>query len=245
MLLATACKKDSLTNEFADDNATVNVPSNPLDIDPGKIIDTTKRIVIIGSSTAAGFGASVADSCWAGRLNAKLVRDKKPFKLINLGKGGYTTFQLMQTGSSPASIRPKPDTNRNVTAALKYNPSLVIINLPTNDIALNFRDEEIISNYRNIIGQIAAKRIEFIITSTQPRNFQLLDQRKRIKILNDKVLAMFPGHVDDYLRKLSSPTWSILKYYSAGDGIHLNNNGHRVIYQTLVDFPIFKTVVGY
>lgn len=245
VFMASACKKDSLTNEFGDDNLAINIPGNPLDQAPKPPIDTTKFIVVLGSSTAAGFGASVADSCWVGRLYGKLLADKKAIKVVNLGKGGYTTYQLMYTDAPVVPRRPVVDTNKNVTAALKFKPSLVIINLPTNDVAANYRDEEIINNYRLIINVLELNNVQYIITGSQPRNFKTLDQRKRLKILNDKLIAAFPGHIDDYLRKISTATWAIQKNYAAGDGIHLNNNGHKVIFQSLIDFPIFKRVAGY
>ncbi len=246
VIVTSSCKKESLTDEFGNDNVAVNIPSNPLDLDPAKIpVDTTKIVVIIGSSTAAGFGASVADSCWAGRLNGKLIADKKNVKVINLGVGGYTTYKLMPTLTPTLLRRPAVDTNKNVTAAIKFKPALVIINLPSNDIGANFRDEEIIKNYKVIVQPLIDRKIDYIITGTQPRNFKLAEQRTRLKILNDKMISAFPNHIADYLRKLSTPTYALQKLYSAGDGIHLNDKGHKVIYQAVFDFPAFKTFAGY
>ena len=248
VVTSSACKKSSLSadEDLGSFNPVVNVPPNPLGIDPNRPpVDTTKTIVVIGSSTAAGFGATVADSCWAGRMNGKLKADKKGFKVVNLGYGGYTTYQLMPTGFTTTSRRPLVDTNRNVTAALKLKPSLIIINLPSNDIGANFRDEEIMLNYRAMVRLIASSSVPYIITGTQPRNFVTVEQRKRLKTLNDKMIAGFPGHIADYLRKLSTPSYGLFKPYSAGDGIHLNNNGHKIVYQTIFNFPVFKTVANY
>jgi len=242
----TSCKKDSLTDDGFDRNVSpINIPGS-LEIDPVKQDTANKYIVVIGSSTAAGYGASVRDSCWVARLRNKLVADNKRFKVINLGVGGYTTYHLMPTGYvSSVSKRPVVDTNKNVTAALKYHPALVIINLPSNDIAANFRDEEILSNYRVMARTLASSRIDYIVTGSQPRNFPTVEQRKRLKILHDKMIKEYSTHLDDYLNKVSTPTYGIQKYYSAGDGIHLNNNGHRVIYQSIFNFPIFKAVADY
>ncbi|MFD1258370.1 SGNH/GDSL hydrolase family protein [Mucilaginibacter terrae] len=247
IVTASACRKESLTDEdLSNSNLPVNIPSNPLDLDPGKPpVDTTKTIVVLGSSTAAGFGATKADSCWAGRLNGRLLTDKKGFKVVNLGVGGYTTYQLLPTSIAPKPMRPAVDTNKNVTAALKFRPALIIINLPSNDVGANFRDEEIMLNYRAIVRLIASNNIPYIITGTQPRNFVTVQQRKRLKTLNDKMISGFPGHIVDYLRKLSTPTYGLYKTYSAGDGIHLNNNGHKVVYQAIFNFPVFKTVASY
>jgi acyl-CoA thioesterase-1 len=247
IVTASACRKNSLTGEdLGNSNLPINIPSNPLGIDPtAPPIDTTKIIVVLGSSTAAGFGASKADSCWAGRLNGKLMADKKGFKVVNMGVGGYTTYHLLPTSTAPKPWRPAVDTNKNVTAALKLKPSLIIINLPSNDIGANFRDEEIMLNYRAIVRVIASNNVPYIITGTQPRNFITTEQRKRLKTLNDKMISGFPGHIADYLRKLSTPSYNIYRPYSAGDGIHLNNSGHKIIYQTISNFSVFKTVANY
>lgn len=246
LAISSSCKKDSLTDDGFDSSVgPINIPAS-VDPDPIKQDTVNKYIVVIGSSTAAGYGASVRDSCWVARLRSKLVGDNKKFKVINFGVGGYTTYKLMPTGYvSEIEKRPQVDTNRNVTAALKYHPALVIINLPSNDIAANFRDEEILKNYRVIIRTIASSRAEYIITGSQPRNFPAIEQRKRLKIINDKMISEYPTHIDDYFKKISTPTFGILKKYSAGDGIHLNNAGHRVIYQSIYDFPLFKNVADY
>lgn len=244
--ISTSCKKDSLTDDGFDSSVKpINIPAS-IEIDPVKQDTANKYIVVIGSSTAAGYGASVRDSCWVGRLKNKLVTDGKRIKVVNLGIGGYTTYKLMPTGYvSEIEKRPEVDTNKNVTAALKYHPALVIINLPSNDIASNFRDEEILNNYRVIIRTIASSRVDYIVTGSQPRNFPALEQRKRLKIIHDKMIKEYPTHLDDYLNKISTPTYGIQKYYSAGDGIHLNNNGHRVIYQSILNFPVFKSIADY
>jgi acyl-CoA thioesterase-1 len=242
----SSCKKDSLLDDGFDRNVKpINIPAS-IEIDPARPDTASKYIVVIGSSTAAGYGASVRDSCWVARLRNKLVADKKRFKVINLAVGGYSTYKLMPNGYiSDIAKRPEVDTNKNVTAALKYHPALIIINLPSNDIAANYRDEEILKNYRTIARTIASDRVDYIITGTQPRNFPTAEQRKRLKILNDKMNVEYPGHLDDYFKKLSTSTYGILRNYSAGDGIHLNNNGHRVIYQSVLNFPVFKTVADY
>lgn len=204
-----------------------------------------KMIVVLGSSTAAGYGASVRDSSWVNRLKARLRADQKPVHVINLGVPGYSTYQLVPTGSAVPDQRPKPDSCKDVTAAFKFHPSLVIINLPSNDIGDNYTDDEILNNYAKITHKLDSAKVAYIITGTQPRNFPTTAQRQRLKTLNDKLLAAYPGRVDSYLSQLSTSTWSILSTYMAGDGIHLNDKGHYVVFQSVFNFPIFKSIIGY
>ena len=72
-------------------------------------------IAILGSSTAAGVGASTYDSAFAGRYAKYLGGLKPSWKLVNLAVGGYTTYHIMPTGWKRPAGRPAPDTARNIT----------------------------------------------------------------------------------------------------------------------------------
>ncbi|QJD96605.1 SGNH/GDSL hydrolase family protein [Mucilaginibacter robiniae] len=209
-------------------------------------IDTERKmIVVLGSSTAAGYGASQIDSSWVNRLKARLRNEQKPVHVINLGVPGYSTYQLLPKGSIVPNERPKVDSCKNITAAFRFHPSLVIINLPSNDIGNNYSDGEILNNYAQITHKLDSAKVPYIITGSQPRNFATVAQRQRLKTLNDELLAAYPGHIDSYLAQLSTSTWSIQSTYMAGDGIHLNDKGHYVIFQSIFNFPIFKSIIGY
>ncbi|WP_158825550.1 SGNH/GDSL hydrolase family protein [Mucilaginibacter lacusdianchii] len=234
--------KESITIPKAVQNQNVDTVKTPVDT-------STKVIVVLGSSTAAGFGTSKPDSSWVNRLQNRFLTDNKKFKVVNLAYGGFTTYQVMPTTFITPSGKPQVITDRNITEALRYHPSMILINLPTNDIASNYSDEEIINNFKTITAIIDAQKIDYILTGTQPRNFSGSDQRFRLKTLDDKLASTFKGHVNSYLSQLSSPTYSILDMYSAGDGIHLNDRGHRLIYESFIkhfqqhnifDFKIIK-----
>jgi acyl-CoA thioesterase-1 len=99
------------------------------------------KIVILGSSSAAGDGAKPIDSAWAFRLQSIINQNGTKATFTNLAYPGYVTFQAMPTAYNYAS-RPLPDTARNITKALSLHPSLVLISFPTNDIADNYTDDE-------------------------------------------------------------------------------------------------------
>ncbi|MEZ4983685.1 MAG: SGNH/GDSL hydrolase family protein [Saprospiraceae bacterium] len=56
---------------------------------------TVCRIVVLGSSTAEGTGASSPDSSWVNRYRASLSRNTR-YEVVNLARGGYTTFHILQ-----------------------------------------------------------------------------------------------------------------------------------------------------
>jgi lysophospholipase L1-like esterase len=205
-----------------------------------KVVPT---IVILGSSTAAGNGATPPDSAWANRVQASVNKSGIKANFVNLAVAGYTTYQAMPTGYY-AVYKPTPDTGRNVNKAIAYKPALVILNFPSNDIAEGYTDTEILNNYAAITHKLDSAKVQYIIFSTQPRDFPDPNQRMRLKTINDKVIAVYTFHVNDFLDQLSTSTYSINPLYSEGDGIHINNAGHAIIAKATLKHPIFVSVVN-
>jgi Lysophospholipase L1 and related esterases len=208
--------------------------SSPKDF---QVIKKPATIVVLGSSTAAGGGATSIDSGWVFRLQSIINKTEQKARFINLAVEGYTLYQAMPTGYHSAD-RPSPDTARNITKALSYSPDMVMINFPSNDIAANYTDEEILNNYKELTHTLDSARVVYIIFSTQPRDFQDSSQRMRLKAINDKINSLYPLHSNDYLNVLSTSTYSIKPKYEAGDGIHINNSGHEVIVEKTLQQPL-------
>jgi acyl-CoA thioesterase I len=205
----------------------------------------TKVISIVGSSTAYGVGASPIDSSWVRRLQSQTLLDQRKANVINLALSGFTTYHVLPTNSSSGNGI-TVDTSRNITKALGYQPDLVIISLPSNDIAYNFTDAEILNNYSILIRLIEEKNVPYIITSTQPRNFPELALRKRLKDLNSQLSTRFPSHIVDIYSDLADTTDLKIKAgLDSGDGIHVNNKGHAIIFKAIYYNSIFRKVVGY
>ena len=222
-----ACKKVPLA-----DQATVTTQTKTT---------ATPTVVILGSSTAEGAGANPADSSWAYRVQTAVNQNGAKANFVNLAVGGYTTYQAMPTGYN-VSGRPAPDTAHNITKALSYHPALVIIDFPSNDIADNYTGQEIVNNYNRMTQALDSAKVQYIIFSTQPRDFSDPNQRMRLKTLNDTVKSVYTYHVNDFLDQLSTSTYSIKPQYEAGDGIHVNNSGHTVIYNATLAQPVFISI---
>lgn len=197
------------------------------------------KIVVLGSSTAFGVGASPSDSAWVMRLNAKLKQDKYNITVVNLASGGYSSYHIMPDASVPATGRPLPDAEKNVTKAIALNPDLVIINLPSNDIANNYSDAEIMSNFSVVTNRLKPANIQFIISGTQPRTLPA-DQQSRLVALNTSLSSAYGTNFFNYYGDLSTSANLIQPKYDTGDGVHLNNSGHYVIFDRLMKHPVFK-----
>ena len=63
--------------------------------------DAGTRIVVLGSSTAAGAGVSDSNRAWVNQYRTYLQSIDPTNTVTNLAKGGYTTCAIMPTGTDP------------------------------------------------------------------------------------------------------------------------------------------------
>ena len=210
-----------------------------------EINEVKKVMVILGSSTAFGTGAMPIDSSWVNRLNYKFKDDGKNISMYNLALGGYTTYHILPSHIKSLPNKPLPDAARNLDKALSYKPDFIIINLPSNDIAYGFTDVEILDNYKIICEEIKRLNIPFLITSTQPRNFAEAQQRERLVTINNVVKTAFSKNTIDFYNLLADPVNNIKTELNFGDGIHLNNKGHKIIFDEFFKDKRMRLALGY
>lgn len=191
---------------------------------------TQIKVVVLGSSTAEGAGASKLSNSWVFRLEQELKISNKASSVVNYGKSGYSTFHILPTGTR-YSNRPNPDLERNITNALSNNPNLIIINMPSNDAAYGYSNEEQLRNYRLLIQLIKKSKIQYILISPQPRNFKNKEQRIQQNALFQLMKKEFSPNFVDVWSFLSSEDFSLKPTFDFGDGIHLNDQGHAYIFQ--------------
>jgi acyl-CoA thioesterase I len=203
---------------------------------------TSATIVVIGSSTAAGVGASPSDSGWVNRLRLETINNKKTLYFVNLAVANYVTYQGMPNGYTVAS-RPAPDTVKNITKALTHHPSLVMITYPTNDIANGYTDDEIMANYKEMVRILDSAKVNYMLFGCQPRDFEDLASRTRLKTLNDKIKAAYSTHFQNVYDTLASADLTIKPELEAGDGTHLNNKGHYLIMESVLTSAIFQSTI--
>ena len=79
--------------------------------------DAGTRIVVLGSSTAAGAGVSDSNRAWVNQYRTYLQSIDPTNTVTNLAKGGYTTCAIMPTGTDPYDTGNhilEVDTERNI-----------------------------------------------------------------------------------------------------------------------------------
>ncbi|MBC7535617.1 MAG: hypothetical protein H7258_07995 [Ferruginibacter sp.] len=204
------------------------------------------KVVIMGSSTAFGVGASTYSNSWAGKTEAFLNRnttDGLDTVFYNIASPGYDTYQEMPTGFVPPAGRPLPDEFYNVTKALSYNPDIVIINLPSNDISYGYSKAEMINNLRTMSSTIFANGIRrCYITTPQPRNDFDQDHRDSLLSLVDSVNNSFgPYAINFWDGLVTTDGLSMLKdqYRAIPSPIHLNDDGHNLLFERIKNSYIF------
>jgi lysophospholipase L1-like esterase len=213
-------------------------------------LDTTRcTVVVLGSSTAAGSGASPSDSSWVNRFRYELFQKNTRFSVINLARGGYTTYHILPTGTViPPGINKEVDTARNVTKALSYQPYAIIVNMPSNDASFQYTVTQQLTNF-NLIHQTAANQsVRTWFCTPQPRNFGNPVQIQIQRDVTDSLLAIYGNYAIDFWNGLADQNGWIPAIYNSGDGIHLNNAGHRELFhrvwQHTIDTPGCAPFIG-
>jgi lysophospholipase L1-like esterase len=190
---------------------------------------TPYRIVVLGSSTAEGIGATPNHS-WVSLYTQYLKAINTNYQVYNLAVGGYTTYDINPTGYVPPPSRPYPNTEHNITKALSLNPHAIIINLPTNDVGRNYTLAEQQANYQRVVSAATAQGVQVWVSTSQPRNDYNAQMVANLKAMRDWTLSYFGNKAMDFWTGMAQPNDSIKWAYSYGDGIHFNDSGHYVLY---------------
>jgi predicted esterase/lysophospholipase L1-like esterase len=200
------------------------------------------KIVVLGSSTAAGTGAIPADSSWVKRLEKYYQQNDNDYLdtfVYNLGVGGTTTYNAMPLSITPPVGRPYPDPTKNITYGINsFQPKRVIINFPSNDIGFSYPNSETMTNLRAIRDTAALAGAETWILTTQPRDDYNSTQKNLLIVQRDSILTSFSGKAINVFDTLATvDDLNILPLVSFGDGVHVNNTGHRYIFEKVKAGP--------
>jgi lysophospholipase L1-like esterase len=199
------------------------------------------KIVVVGSSTAYGTGASPIDSSWVKKFNAYLQIQNQQIQVINIATLGLTSWDVSPTGT----IVPFPftvDTLRNITKALSLSPDAIILSLPSNDVARGVATNDIHTNYTRITSLTNSMNVPIWVTTTQPRDGLSPAERILQMDLRDWVNINYGNKSVDFWSTVANPDGTINSFYSAGDGVHLNNYGHHVLFTRIVEEKIWDTI---
>lgn len=201
------------------------------------IPNTDKRfkIVVLGSSTAAGTGPSSVENAWVWMYTDYLKQHDTRFDVTNLAVGGYTTYKILPTGTSvPSGVT--IDTDRNVTKAIALHADGIIVNMPSNDANMGYTADTQMANFHLVVDTAAAANIPTWVCTVQPRNFGTGTAAQNIQ--NEMVIRIpqdFPDTYIDFWTTLANADGSVNPLYNAGDGVHLNDAGHLILLDRVIN----------
>ncbi len=209
---------------------------------PAPVCPEAYNVVILGSSTAFGTGASPMDSSWTNKFETYVQQQNAQVTVTNLALGGYNSYHVNPTGFVPGANKPAPDTARNITAALALNPDAIIINLPSNDAAAAFTLQESQANFNRVVAEAEAQNVPVWVTTSQPRSGLSAGATNNLILLKDWVLQRFGSKAIDFWTDIANADGSVNLYYSAGDGVHINNFGHHTVFARVLQEKIWDSI---
>lgn len=199
------------------------------DKDYQRIEEGKDLVVILGSSSAYGIGASTLSKSWAA-----LLSNEQTATIKNLSYPGYSTYEFLPSNiSNFRNIT--PDKERNIDVAIKLTPKIIIFSITTNDIGRGYSIDEYLNNIKVMTDLCIDNNIEYIVTSTHPRNPMPIEKRKALYDLNRELERMYTDrYVEIYnlLGDLNVYKWD--KNLCASDSIHGNDNAHAIIYNEVL-----------
>lgn len=155
-------------------------------------------------------------------------------EVVNIAKGGTVTYHGLSLASEQVSGRPAPDPAANIDAALVRNPVVLLIAYPSNDTANGYSADETINNILTIRATALARNIAVIVLSTQPRNLNG-EQLATLKIIDERLSAAVGACFVDVRTALAGSDGRLASFVDAGDGVHPNDAGHKLIAARVTD----------
>ena len=192
------------------------------------------NIVVLGSSTAYGKGASTPANAWVNRYQAYLNNINASYKVINLAVIGYSTYEAQPDSFVPDAGRPTPVAGHNISRALQLKPDAIILNFPSNDVEKNYSLDEIEANFKRITDSATLAKVPVWVSTTQPRNGFDSAKTARQDSLFDWITNYYGIKSIDFKTGLASTADSLLSMYDSGDGIHFNDSGHAILFARVV-----------
>jgi len=184
--------------------------------------------VIMGTSTASGAGAKT--KAWVDLLKARY--GPKSVTIVNIAKGGTTTYAGLSPSETPNPRRPLPEPTANIDVALGHKPTLLLLSYPSNDNSAGYTIDEPVDNILSIRAAALKAGTAVIVLSTQP--LTLPPARLALQARIDTALRTAVGPCFVEVREaLSAPDGKLAARYDSGDTLHPNDEGHALIHSRL------------
>ena len=201
---------------------------------------TQKKLLVLGSSTSACWGPSIPANCYLNRLINHYTLNGQPVVIDNRAAGGFNVYKSMPLTYKPPVDRDLPLPYYSITDALATNPDVILVNYPSNNFDI-YSIAEVLFCFRTIKEEANKAGKPLFVTTTQPRTSFDPAGREKLRILKDSILLQFgAAAIDFYTGLADAQTLGIATPYQVpGDPVHLNDEGHNVLFQRVLARNIF------
>ena len=184
--------------------------------------------VVLGTSTAAGVGAPPGKG-WVALLSEDMAG--LGVKVKNAARAGTLTYHWLPAATVRPATRPATIDALDVHKVLPAAPSLVLLSFPSNDAMAGFDAGEVVDNLLRL-RRIALDRGAVVyVTSSQPRDDADAAQRATMQDVDSALASQLLGCFVDVRSALAGADGGIAPALAAGDGVHLNAEGHRRLFE--------------
>lgn len=197
-----------------------------------RVLSVPSDWVVMGSSSAVGAGASSPENSWVELLRKDVLEAQ--VQLFNIARGGYSTYQALSEQCDVNTLRRQPDALHNIDKALTLGPDLVLLSFPSNDAALGYAAIETAANILLLRQQLADENTALLVLSAQPRNMAA-DKQQLLLDLNRLLKPVLTDCFVDIYGALAGADGGLSPLYDAGDGVHLNDAGHALVFAAVTD----------
>lgn len=197
----------------------------------------TRHLAVLGSSTAAGTGASQVSRSWVGLLQTWLSKTQKE-SVINLATPGILSTSALCTQQVNSNLSELITPTRNVDRALKLGATRVILAFPSNDTTNGMSAEQTISNFLDM-RQCAQSndKVRVAVMSSLPRDGLTKQQNATIAQIDAAIRKEFGACYINVRGALADSKLENIRHdLSAGDGVHFNDAGHDIIFNVVKRF---------
>jgi acyl-CoA thioesterase I len=197
----------------------------------------TTTLAILGSSTAAGTGASHTSRSWVGLLQAWLAKSRGE-NVVNLAAPGVLSTSALCTQQVNSNLVELISPTRNIDRALKLGATHLILSFPSNDATNGMPAEQTIGNLLDM-RQCAQSndKVRVAVMSSLPRDGLTKQQNATIAQIDAAMRKEFGAcFINMRSTVADSSNENIRHDLSAGDGVHFNDAGHAIIYSVVKRF---------
>ena len=183
---------------------------------------------VLGSSTAAGVGATPGKG-WVALLSASAA--SRGAQVRNFSRSGSVTYHALPAAAARPGARPATDPAQDIDGVMLGRPTLVILAFPSNDAVAGYPATETVANLLAIRQRALDGGAAVWVQSSQPRDTATVTQRAAMRD-SDAALAQSLGKCFVNVQSLLADSQGdIAAAYAAGDGVHLNDAGHALIFE--------------